>query len=303
MVRYHFLVSAIFTFVLIVMGAAIRLNDAGLSCPDWPLCFGQVIPPPGFRIALEVSHRFVATFLGIIILHMTYLCIKRPEYKRFKKRALICLAIVLIQGILGGLTVLMTLFAPVVTLHLIGGATLFSILVFTTSQIFFDWGDESIRDEVPGNFDKSVLAMLILFFLMMLSGSINSTTYSGAACSAFPGCEAGSNYSISIIDRFETDGEFWPAEFDAHVHMTHRVTVITGGLILIFSIFRFWISINLFWKKIGYLLIFCIIFQFSVGILNAITGKPGLLSSFHTMVAVSIVGILSFAYQRSFSSE
>ena len=92
--------------------------------------------------------------------------------------------------------------------------------------------------------------MLLLFFVMLLSGSINSTTYSGNACDAFPGCEAGSKYSISLVDRLETEGEFWPVEFDTQIHMAHRSIVIPGGFLLIFLIIRFWLNIDPFWKKL-----------------------------------------------------
>ncbi len=68
--------SAALTFPLISLGAIVRLNGAGLACPDWPLCYGAVTSltdvvtpaPAGVGIALEVGHRYVAGLLGVLIL-------------------------------------------------------------------------------------------------------------------------------------------------------------------------------------------------------------------------------------------
>ena len=48
------------TFCLIVLGALVRANDAGLACPDWPLCFGEVVPRMNVKIAFEWGHRVLA---------------------------------------------------------------------------------------------------------------------------------------------------------------------------------------------------------------------------------------------------
>ena len=68
MLRILCIGAAIITWFLIPFGAYVRLKNAGLSCPDWPLCYGQFFPSGGFEIALEISHRFTALFLGILII-------------------------------------------------------------------------------------------------------------------------------------------------------------------------------------------------------------------------------------------
>ena len=128
--------SAILTWPLISFGAFVRLKGAGLACPDWPLCYGQLIPPPGYEIALEVGHRFIATLLGMLIVLMVILAFSRPHYREYRNLSLVCLVMVLIQGILGGLTVTMLLNPYIVTGHLIGGNLTFALLVYFAWKTF-----------------------------------------------------------------------------------------------------------------------------------------------------------------------
>ncbi len=113
--KWYALASALLTWPLISFGALVRLHGAGLSCPDWPLCYGQLIPPPGFEIAMEVGHRFWATLLGLLIVMMTLLSFRIPAYRSFRRLTTACLILVVLQGILGALTVTMVLWPPVVT--------------------------------------------------------------------------------------------------------------------------------------------------------------------------------------------
>ena len=154
MMKWLCIGAALLTWLLIPFGAFVRLKNAGLSCPDWPLCYGQFIPPPGFEIALETGHRFVATLLGILIITITVKTFQQPVNRRHRKLAVISLILVCIQGILGALTVTMVLWPPVVTMHLLGGNILFGILVYLARVTFLenveDTSDSSSTHIKPG---------------------------------------------------------------------------------------------------------------------------------------------------------
>ena len=109
--------AALLTWPLIPYGAFVRLKNAGLSCPDWPLCYGQLLPPAGYEIALETSHRFVAALLGLLIIAITFVSFRQHSNYHIRGLALFSLVLVCIQGIIGALTVTMTLWPPIVTLH------------------------------------------------------------------------------------------------------------------------------------------------------------------------------------------
>ena len=78
MYRLAIIITSIATFItwlLISLGAAVRLFGAGLACPDWPLCYGTLVPALTLPILLEVGHRYLASLLGLLIIFIYLLCI------------------------------------------------------------------------------------------------------------------------------------------------------------------------------------------------------------------------------------
>src|SRR6185436_8225547 len=118
-------------FVVVVVGAYVRLSDAGLGCPDWPLCYGQPVPSDiADRDALakawkEMGHRYLAGTLGALILALTFWSWKT---RRSRWLASSILALVLFQATLGAWTVTMLLKPAIVTAHLLGGMTILGAL-------------------------------------------------------------------------------------------------------------------------------------------------------------------------------
>jgi heme a synthase len=124
---------AICTIFLMALGSATRVMNAGLSCPDWPLCYGSLIPSSqmNLQVFLEWFHRVVATSMGIGTLALVWLAFWQRQALPgwFPKAALGALALVICQGILGGLTVTEMLRFEVVTSHLATGLLFFSTLL------------------------------------------------------------------------------------------------------------------------------------------------------------------------------
>ncbi|HNC01296.1 MAG TPA: COX15/CtaA family protein, partial [Leptospiraceae bacterium] len=91
--RLAFLLS-ILIFINILFGPLVRATDSGLACPDWPLCYGKVIPPPEFRIWMEVGHRIYSGLLGFVILGLSIVIFKNSELrKRFGLLAVTALVV------------------------------------------------------------------------------------------------------------------------------------------------------------------------------------------------------------------
>ncbi len=128
---------AVATLLLMAVGSATRVMNAGLACPDWPLCYGQLVPTAqmNLQVFLEWFHRLDASLIGLMALALVAIC---AWYRRVLPAwlpwaSLGALFLILVQGLLGGLTVMQLLRFDIVTAHL-GTALLFfcALLVMGT---------------------------------------------------------------------------------------------------------------------------------------------------------------------------
>src|SRR5437879_2577332 len=132
-------------FVVVVVGAYVRLSDAGLGCPDWPLCYGQPVPvqmPDGLAHAkawTEMGHRYLAAALGLLILFVFFMSLKK---RRSRLLAAALALLVVFQATLGMWTVTMLLKPASVTAHLLGGMAMLALLVWLALQQFDFVGDQ-----------------------------------------------------------------------------------------------------------------------------------------------------------------
>ncbi len=315
--------AALLTWPLIPYGAFVRLKNAGLSCPDWPLCYGQLLPPAGYEIALETSHRFVAALLGLLIITITFVSFRQHSNYHIRGLALFSLVLVCIQGIIGALTVTMTLWPPIVTLHLIGGNLLFGVLVYLAS-ITFSLGSHENSDVTDSGFHRfqvkpgmrsRVGLMIAVLFIIIASGGYNSSTYSGLHCEAFPGCHEGSYFSFGmsgtdlskltgieghILQPAPEDyrGRFLPEFRNEWIHMLHRFIAVFGGLALIIMSWV-WLKNRFGYNVINNFIVLLILLEIIVGVLNSVLRVPVPISALHTAVAAALTGLMFYAFAEN----
>ena len=122
------------TFLLIVAGALVTSNDAGLAVPDWPTSFGSFykIPPMVGGVKYEHGHRMVAQFVGLLTIILAVWTQRKESRSWMRKLGWFMLLLVIIQGVLGGLTVKMLLPWYISTAHAMVAQTFFSLTLLMT---------------------------------------------------------------------------------------------------------------------------------------------------------------------------
>lgn len=176
------------TFALLVFGATVRVHGAGLACPDWPLCFGEVVPELSFQVGLEWGHRVLASLVSFGFLTLGVLTWRLPQAWSRARGWLGFAGVVLVtQVVLGGLTVLHLLADWSVTLHLLTGNLFLCCLWGVAMRVRGPTSAEptSLRVQALG------VGLLAAWFGQMALGGLVSSNYAGLACTEWPTCNGG----------------------------------------------------------------------------------------------------------------
>lgn len=142
--------AALWTFVLIIAGALVTSNDAGLSVPDWPTSFGSLykLPPMVGGIKFEHSHRMIAESVGLLTIILAVWLSRTDRRPWMRKLGWAALATVIAQGILGGITVLHFLPPSISSAHATLGQTFFCLIVAIWLFTGRSWVEEP-RQNLP----------------------------------------------------------------------------------------------------------------------------------------------------------
>ena len=204
------------TFDLIVFGAFVRLSDAGLGCPDWPGCYGNVTPvgasssieaatlsmPDGpvtaYKAWVEMIHRYAGALLGLLIIAITVMAWRqRKAIGQTPRLATVTLFAVCLQGAFGAWTVTHRLMPVVVTGHLLFGMSLLALMTWLAAR---EKGYPAIPLSAKPYMPWAAAGLLILFMQIGLGGWV-STNYAALACMDFPTCQG-----LWLPDMDFTDG-------------------------------------------------------------------------------------------------
>jgi heme a synthase len=143
--------TAVCTFLLLIAGALVTSNDAGLAVPDWPLSYGSVLPPMVGGIFWEHGHRMIAGFVGILTICLAVWLWRAEPRPWVKKLGLAALGLVVAQAVLGGITVLFYLPAPIsaahATLAQLFFVTVIGLALFTSAW----WQNDQLEMEDSGS--------------------------------------------------------------------------------------------------------------------------------------------------------
>jgi heme a synthase len=288
------LLLSIMVFINILFGPLVRATQSGLACPDWPLCYGRVLPPAEFRIWMEVGHRFYSAGIGFVLLYLGFIILKDRDLRN-KLGAILGLAsiVILIQITLGALTVTKLLDPTTVNMHLLN-AVLFLI---TVVSIYFK--SNSLLQIAPNHpnprpsyFSARVIfggiIFLMIYYQLYMGGKVSSH-YAGLVCPDWPLCQ----------------GSWIPQPFQGPIkyHVEHR---FTAYFVFLLILIRFVSAALDRVDRKGFILstvmlFFCVL-QIMIGIYNVLWGIPTLLTAIHTANGVALLLSSYFVLHHTLTS-
>lgn len=306
------LASVILTFCVVVLGAYVRLSDAGLGCPDWPGCYGHLTVPQSetarahavktfpdkpletHKAWKEMVHRYFAGTLGLLILA---LCItawrNRRKFSAPVVLPTLLLGVVAFQAALGMWTVTLLLKPAVVSAHLIGGMTTLALLTWLAHRRF-----GSIPSIYGVNFNELrpwARLGLVIIALQIFLGGWTSSNYAALACADFPMCQGSWLPPMDFANAFHMVRELGQTADGAQlslaaltaIHWTHRLGALVTFLFLGFLAFRTLRTpgLGLLGAQIGGLLVL----QVGLGISNVAFSLPLPVAVAHNAVAALLL--------------
>jgi cytochrome c oxidase assembly protein subunit 15 len=291
------LAGAVLAAFVVVLGAWVRLTDAGLGCPDWPGCYGHVYPhvEHGFAKALhEMVHRYFASSLGLlIVVLLAWAVVNRRDRGQPLFAVIALFALVCVQGSLGALTVTLLLKPLIVTAHLLGGLSTLALLWWLSLE-------PGRRDlgEAERKLRVVALAVLPLLILQIALGGWTSTNYAAVACPDFPTCQQSWWPKTDYRDAFvlwrglgiDYEGGVLAHPARVAIHWTHRLgALIAGSALLGLGTLTLLRAKGRRLRLAGGLLIGAVCLQISIGIATVLWGVPLPLATAHNAGAALLV--------------
>lgn len=290
-------------FVVVVAGAYVRLSDAGLGCPDWPLCYGRPLPgeiADGDTLAKawkEMGHRYLAGSLGILLAAMMLVAWKA---RRSHWLASAIVGLVLFQATLGAWTVTMLLKPAIVTAHLLGGMALLALLAWLVlSQFQYETHPQFRRLRAP-----AATSLAILVAQIALGGWVSSN-YAALACPDLPLCLGEALPPMDFGNAFHVlrelgqtpDGALLEREALTAIHWTHRVFALLVLTVVGWAALRAWKLM----QGLGAAIAALLVVQLSLGAANVAFSLPLPLAAAHNagaaLLLIALVVLNFFAFR------
>ncbi len=305
------IVATALTFVVIMLGAFVRLSHAGLGCPDWPGCYGhldwpvqeheiqranQVFPERPVepdKAWKEMVHRYLAGTLGLLILGLVVANFRRPPDRRQTPLVMGLAALILFQALLGMWTVTLLLKPLVVTAHLLGGMLTMAGLAWLVIRL---GGDRSRKLPPSGSLARWALLVVLLQIAL---GGWTSANYAALACPDFPRCQGQWLPETDFGEAFvlwrglgiDYEGGVLDGPARTAIHFTHRL-----GAVLVLLVLG-WLGLRMLRgepseRHWGLLLLVALAIQWLLGIGNVVMGLPLWLAVMHNGGAALLLFIL-----------
>jgi protoheme IX farnesyltransferase len=210
--------TAVVTYALVVLGGVVRVSGSGLGCPDWPLCHGRLLPPLDLHAIIEYSHRTTASLTSVLVVLTAAVA-----FVAWRKRrdlvipAAIALGLLVVQVVLGAITVRLELPPMIVLAHLATAMALLAAVCVTAVAALMPTPSRGV--------DRVAMRRTLLAaggtYLLIISGSLVVGSGASWSCDAWPLCGGGFNFAFDGL----------PA-----IQLLHRGIAAVIGLLIVSSL-------------------------------------------------------------------
>lgn len=220
------LAAAITTYLLIVAGGVVRVTGSGLGCgvtgQDWPLCHGRLVPPADVATVIEFSHRSLAFIATVLIVATALVALRRyRSHRRIVVPATLVVLQLIVQILLGAVTVEWKLPGGIVLVHLANALLLLAVLVWVCVAAFTASRPPAappVDAERGARLARLGLIGAVTTFAIVLSGGLVVADGAGYACSGWPLCGGGLQLRGTEL---------------AVINLLHRGVVGAGSVVLV----------------------------------------------------------------------
>jgi cytochrome c oxidase assembly protein subunit 15 len=256
------LAATLLCAIVVVVGAWVRLTNAGLGCPDWPGCYGHAHPAQAAERATEINaanpdrpfdyqkainemvHRYIVGGLGLLVIGLALLSVmNRRDPAQPRVLPWVLVALLVVQALLGMWTVTLLLKPLIVTLHLLGGLLTLALLwwlALPPARRELKAAERPLR--------RLAIAGIAVLAVQIALGGWTSTNYAAAACPDFPTCQGSYWPPMDFRNAFilwrglgiDYEGGVLDAPARVAIHYTHRLGAYVTALVLLLVVAGAW---------------------------------------------------------------
>ena len=266
--------TAALTFALMLLGGVVHATGSSLACPDWPTCYGELVPEMVGGILYEHSHRMLGTLVGLFTLVLAVVLFRRGGGLRLI--GLGALLLVIVQGLLGGATVLLRLPPAVSTAHLAIAFVFLGTMLLVSTRLVSKRAETEV--EVPPRLANVVTLAVVAVFSQCVLGALVRHSGAAAACGADPYACAGSLFPLETLGR---------------IQMLHRFFAVVVALLVVYAA----IAVareprTRALRPFAFAAVLLVFAQIVLGVLSLTTALDAVMVTAHLAVGALLYGVL-----------
>ena len=318
------MLATVLALVVVVLGAYVRLNNAGLGCPDWPGCYGHLtVPTSSHAVAKadqayphrpveahkawkEMIHRYFAGTLGLIVFALAAIAWWRRRHgvpDQLVGVPSFLAVLIVFQALLGMWTVTLLVSPPIVMAHLLGGMTTLALLWWLSLRQSGLLAARAGLDRALQRLRPWALLGLVILVCQIALGGWTSSNYAALVCPDFPTCQGqwwppmdfSQAFTLWHTTGINYEGGVLPNAARVAIHVTHRIGALVTFLYLAtLSIAAMRAAVGTTTRRVAAALLILLLVQVSLGIANVELSLPLAVAVAHNAgAALLLLGIVT----------